>query len=120
LARVAKQAGVARFLFSSSCSLYGAADGDAFLDELAAFNPVTPYGESKVLAERDIQGLADDDFSRWPTRPSPTRRRSPRRPARSSPVGFSPTARPSGGWRSGRPGTWACSTASRCPAAPRG
>jgi nucleoside-diphosphate-sugar epimerase len=63
LARVAKQAGVARFLFSSSCSLYGAADGDAFLDEQAAFNPVTPYGESKVLAERDIQGLADDDFS---------------------------------------------------------
>jgi nucleoside-diphosphate-sugar epimerase len=63
LARVAKLAGVARFLFSSSCSLYGAADGDAFLDEQAAFNPVTPYGESKVLAERDIAALADDDFS---------------------------------------------------------
>jgi nucleoside-diphosphate-sugar epimerase len=63
LARVAKQAGVARFLFSSSCSLYGAADGDAFLDEQAAFNPVTPYGESKVLAERDIAALADDHFS---------------------------------------------------------
>ena len=63
LARVAKQAGVPRFLFSSSCSLYGAADGDAFLDEQAAFNPVTPYGESKVLAERDIVALADDDFS---------------------------------------------------------
>jgi nucleoside-diphosphate-sugar epimerase len=63
LARLAKQAGVPRFLFSSSCSLYGAADGDAFLDERAAFNPVTPYGESKVLAERDIAALADDDFS---------------------------------------------------------
>jgi nucleoside-diphosphate-sugar epimerase len=63
LARLAKQAGVPRFLFSSSCSLYGAADGDAFLDEQAAFNPVTPYGESKVLAERDIGALADDDFS---------------------------------------------------------
>jgi nucleoside-diphosphate-sugar epimerase len=63
LARVAKRAGVTRFLFSSSCSLYGAADGDAFLDEQAAFNPVTPYGESKVLAERDIAALADDDFS---------------------------------------------------------
>ena len=63
LARLAKQAGVARFLFSSSCSLYGAADDDRFLDEQAAFNPVTPYGESKVLAERDIGALADDDFS---------------------------------------------------------
>jgi nucleoside-diphosphate-sugar epimerase len=60
---MAKQAGVPRFLFSSSCSLYGAADDDRFLDEQAAFNPVTPYGESKVLAERDIGALADDDFS---------------------------------------------------------
>jgi nucleoside-diphosphate-sugar epimerase len=63
LARLAKQAGVPRFLFSSSCSLYGAADEDRFLDEQADFNPVTPYGESKVLAERDIAALADDDFS---------------------------------------------------------
>jgi nucleoside-diphosphate-sugar epimerase len=62
LARAAKQAGVERFLFSSSCSLYGAAEQD-WLDEGAAFNPVTPYGESKVLAERDIGALADDSFS---------------------------------------------------------
>ena len=61
LAEVAKQAGVGRFLFSSSCSLYGAA-GTAVLDESAAFNPVTPYGTSKVWVERDVAALADDDF----------------------------------------------------------
>jgi nucleoside-diphosphate-sugar epimerase len=63
LALQAKRAGVRRFLFSSSCSLYGAADGNSFMDELASFNPVTPYGHSKVLAEQDIAQLADDDFS---------------------------------------------------------
>ncbi len=55
LARVAKEAGVPRFLFSSSCSLYGASAGDEMIDEKAAFNPVTPYGESKIWAERDLQ-----------------------------------------------------------------
>jgi len=63
LAEEAKEAGVKRFIFSSSCSLYGAAEGDAALDETAAFNPVTPYGESKVRAEHDIMPLADDSFS---------------------------------------------------------
>jgi nucleoside-diphosphate-sugar epimerase len=62
LARVAKSAGVVRFAFSSSCSLYGA-HGDTLLDESAPFRPVTPYGESKVLAERDLTDLADDGFS---------------------------------------------------------
>jgi len=62
LARTAKEAGVRQFLFSSSCSLYGAA-GDDFLDETAPWNPVTPYGRSKLLAEQDIDRLADDSFS---------------------------------------------------------
>jgi len=62
LAEKAKEAGVERFLFSSSCSLYGKA-GDELLDEGAGFAPVTPYGRSKVLAERDIAPLADDSFS---------------------------------------------------------
>jgi nucleoside-diphosphate-sugar epimerase len=63
LAAAAKAAGVERYVFSSSCSTYGAADGADALDEHAAFNPVTPYGESKVMAERDISALADDAFT---------------------------------------------------------
>jgi len=62
MAELARAAGVSRFVFSSSCSTYGAA-GDDFLDENAALNPVTPYGESKVLVERDVRLLANDDFS---------------------------------------------------------
>lgn len=63
LAELAKRAGVTRFLFSSSCSLYGASSSGDSLDEQAPFNPVTPYGESKVWSERDISALADDAFS---------------------------------------------------------
>jgi nucleoside-diphosphate-sugar epimerase len=63
LAEAAKAAGVPRFLFASSCSLYGQADGDLLLDESAAFNPITAYGRSKVLVERDVSKLADDTFS---------------------------------------------------------
>lgn len=62
LARLAKAAGVPRLIFASSCSLYGVS-GDEMLTESAAFNPVTPYGESKVLFEQDVAKLADDDFS---------------------------------------------------------
>ena len=62
LAELAKQAGVQRFVFSSSCSTYGAA-GDEFLDENASVHPVTPYGESKVYVERDVRKLADDNFT---------------------------------------------------------
>jgi len=63
LAQLAKATGVSRFLFSSSCSLYGLSGGADFLTEEASFNPVTPYGESKVFVERDVSRLADDNFS---------------------------------------------------------
>ena len=62
LARSAKEAGVERFLFASSCSLYGAA-GSAAVAEDADLYPVTPYGETKVAAERGLSELADDQFS---------------------------------------------------------
>jgi nucleoside-diphosphate-sugar epimerase len=63
LAEVAKKAGVRKFIYASSCSLYGVAGTDAKLAEDAAFNPVTPYGESKVYVERDVSQMADDSFS---------------------------------------------------------
>ena len=63
IARLAKEAGVQRFLFASSCSLYGAAGDKELVDESADFNPVTPYGESKIMVERDVAPLADDSFT---------------------------------------------------------
>lgn len=62
LARLAKEAGVGRFLFASSCSLYGVA-GDDRVDEASPFNPVTPYGHSKVEVEEALRGMADGGFS---------------------------------------------------------
>jgi nucleoside-diphosphate-sugar epimerase len=62
LARLAKKAGVQRFIFSSSCSNYGAG-GDDLLNEHSAFNPCTPYGTSKVKVEQDVARLADTRFS---------------------------------------------------------
>jgi nucleoside-diphosphate-sugar epimerase len=62
LGRAAKAAGVERFLFASSCSLYGAAGSSAVTEDAELF-PVTPYGETKVTAERELSLLADDTFS---------------------------------------------------------
>jgi nucleoside-diphosphate-sugar epimerase len=62
LAQAAKTAGVNRFVFASSCSLYGAAGSSGVTEEAELF-PVTPYGESKVIGERKLSDLADEDFS---------------------------------------------------------
>jgi nucleoside-diphosphate-sugar epimerase len=63
LARLARDAGVERFVFASSCSMYGAAGGDELVDEDAPLRPVTPYAESKVRVEEGLDALADDSFS---------------------------------------------------------
>ena len=63
LAKLAKENGVQRFLFSSSCSTYGAAGPEALLNEEAELRPVTAYGRSKVLVEQDVAKLADSSFS---------------------------------------------------------
>lgn len=59
VARAAKAAGVERFIFSSTCSNYGASGSD-IIDEDAPFNPVTPYGVSKVRSEQDLLAMAED------------------------------------------------------------
>ena len=63
LAKLAKENGVERFLFSSSCSTYGAAGTEDLLNEEAELRPVTAYGRSKVLVEQDVAKLADSSFS---------------------------------------------------------
>jgi nucleoside-diphosphate-sugar epimerase len=63
LARMARDAGVQRFVFSSSCSIYGASGGDELLTEDAPMHPLTPYAESKVRVEDGLHDLADRNFS---------------------------------------------------------
>ncbi|KUN88779.1 NAD-dependent epimerase/dehydratase family protein [Streptomyces griseoruber] len=63
LARLAREAGVRRFLYASTCSVYGAAGGDDLVAEDAPLRPVTPYAESKVRVEDDLHELADGDFT---------------------------------------------------------
>lgn len=62
LAAMAKELGIKRFVFASSCSNYGAAE-DGLQNESAALHPVTAYAKSKVMVERDVGELADDNFS---------------------------------------------------------
>ena len=63
LARRAREAGVRRFVFASSCSMYGAAPGDDLVTEEAPLRPLTAYAESKVRAEAALFELADEDFA---------------------------------------------------------
>jgi nucleoside-diphosphate-sugar epimerase len=62
IARAAREAGVRRFIFASSCSMYGASDSDVLLDESAPLRPLTPYAESKVRAEEGLAEIASADF----------------------------------------------------------
>ncbi|MBT3340880.1 MAG: NAD-dependent epimerase/dehydratase family protein [Planctomycetes bacterium] len=76
-AEMAKSAGVPRFLFASSCSVYGA-QGDTILDESAAFAPVSAYAESKINTEAELQKIGDENFAVTSLRNSTAYGQSPR------------------------------------------
>jgi nucleoside-diphosphate-sugar epimerase len=61
LAEQARKAGVERFVYTSSCSVYGVSDQE-FVDESSPVNPLTAYARCKTLVEHDVNGLADDNF----------------------------------------------------------
>lgn len=63
LARLCKKLGIPRFIYTSSCSVYGVGSGEDFMTEESPVNPQTAYAQCKVLVERDVSALADDDFS---------------------------------------------------------
>lgn len=63
LATLCKQAGVGRFVYTSSCSVYGVQNGEAYKTETSPVDPQTAYARCKVLVERDVGALADDDFT---------------------------------------------------------
>lgn len=63
LARTARRMGIRRFVYTSSCSVYGAGTGEGYLDETASTNPQTAYAECKVLVERDVGEMADANFA---------------------------------------------------------
>ena len=63
VARAAREAGVQRFLFASSCSMYGASGTDDALDESSPLRPITAYAESKVRAEEGLWELMDETFA---------------------------------------------------------
>ena len=63
MAQAARKAGISRFVYTSSCSVYGAGKGGDFVDESSAVDPQTAYAECKALVERDVGAMAGDDFA---------------------------------------------------------
>jgi nucleoside-diphosphate-sugar epimerase len=63
LAELCKEVGVERFVYTSSCSVYGLQNGEPFKNEMSPVEPLTAYAKCKVLVERDVSPMADDSFS---------------------------------------------------------